>query len=340
MKDYRLSKEQLNHLRRAHRRERNKRKAYRINVICLLGQGWSAKSVSEALLLDEDTIRNYGSRYHSGGLIELLEDKYVGRESELTEGEKSLLVEHLTEVTYPRIKDILSYVQSEFDVEYSRSGMTRLLHELGFTYRKPKRKPGRADEASQKAFIQKYRAIRSSMTASDSLFFLDACHPHHQSVSAFGWIKKGAVPCLKTTAQKKKLNIQGAVDIDTHEVITGFEPWLTESSTIAFLETLRKKRPHDRLYLVLDRAPYYRGQEVKKYAKTFGIDLLYLPPYSPNLNPIERLWLYFQKQIIHNRYYQSLKAFEYSCRNFFKNTRHHKRDLASLITDNFQALPT
>ena len=72
MQDYSLTPEQLGHLRRAHRRERNKRKAYRINAVCLLGQGWSVKKVSEALLLDDDTLRNYWSRYQESGMIGLL----------------------------------------------------------------------------------------------------------------------------------------------------------------------------------------------------------------------------------------------------------------------------
>jgi len=114
---------------------------------------------------------------------------------------------------------------------------------------------------------------------------------------------------------------------------------LTEDSTLDFLETLRKKVPKGRIFLILDRAPYYHTKLVEEYAKSMAIHIKYLPAYSPNLNPVERLWLYFQKQVLHNKYFSSFKEFEIKCKSFFKNIRHHKMALRTLLTDNFQALP-
>ena len=70
-----------------------------------------------------------------------------------------------------------------------------------------------------------------------------------------------------------------------------------------------------------------------------AIEIHYLPPYSPNLNPVERLWLYFQKQVLYNKYHKDFKSFTKSCKTFFANIRHHKKQLSLLINDNFQTLP-
>jgi len=182
--------------------------------------------------------------------------------------------------------------------------------------------------------------IKRNMNDEDSLLFMDATHPHHQSIASYGWIKKGTEKHIKTTSAQQKLNIQGAIDIHSLKVISSFEPWLTEESSLDFLEKLRKSIPKGRIYLICDRAPYYHTERVKKYAKSMAIKIKFLPPYSPNLNPIERLWLYFQKQVIHNHYYPEFKEFTAASKMFFKNIRYHKSALRSLITDKFEMIPT
>jgi transposase len=338
MQDYYLTPEQLVHLRRAHSRERNKKKADRLKAVYLLGKQWSVNDVSEALMLDDDTLRNYWLRYQDSGIVGLLHDKYSGGESKLTDLELKLLDEHLQEVVYAKASDIIHYVSTEFEVDYTLSGMTKLLHGIGYSYKKPKKVPGKANAESQAKFIEEYTAIREKMQRYDSLFFMDASHPHYQTSTAYGWMKKGVERHIKTTAGKKKLNIQGAINIDTHQVISSFDDWLTQESSLDFLAKMRGKVPKGTIYLVCDRAPYYHTERVEEYAKSMAIEMVYLPPYSPNLNPVERLWLYFQKQVLHNKYYPDFKTFTKTCKQFFANTRWHKKQLQTLVTENFEKL--
>lgn len=78
--------------------------------------------------------------------------------------------------------------------------------------------------------------------------------------------------------------------------------------------------------------------EVRKVAKEMGIELIFLPPYSPNLNLIERLWKFFRKKVLYNRYYEKFNDFKIACEDFFKNIRKYKNELQSLLTENFQIL--
>ena len=99
-----------------------------------MGQGWTYVDVSEALLLDIKTLRNYVDRYQAGGIPALLDDNYQTNDNKLTEVELELLDQHLQEVTYQKVEEIVDYVESEFDVIYSRSGMNELLRRLDFSY--------------------------------------------------------------------------------------------------------------------------------------------------------------------------------------------------------------
>ncbi len=85
MKKFWLTDEQIAELRIAHRAERNRNAAYKINAIILLGTGWNLKQVKEALLIDDETLRSYVEKYKAGGISELVRINYQGRVCHLSE---------------------------------------------------------------------------------------------------------------------------------------------------------------------------------------------------------------------------------------------------------------
>jgi transposase len=87
----------------------------------------------------------------------------------------------------------------------------------------------------------------------------------------------------------------------------------------------------------LDNARYQHCLAVKTFAASIGIELLFLPPYSPNLNIIERLWKFTKKQILYAKYYDAPDKFHAAIKTFFKNINNkHSDDLHKLLTLNFQ----
>jgi transposase len=92
------------------------------------------------------------------------------------------------------------------------------------------------------------------------------------------------------------------------------------------------------LTLVLDNARYQRCALVQSVADTLGIELLYLPAYSPHLNLIERLWKFVKKQCLYSQYYTDFTAFTQAIEACLANTQTtHKQALSSLLTFNFQS---
>src|SRR5579872_1645095 len=110
MNGFILTAKQVEHLKRLHKKQRDRRMAYRINAIILLGTGWTLSQVSEALLLDTETLRTYVKKYREGKIDKVLELHYKGRECQLSDDEKAELKAHLLEYTYSDIKSILAYV--------------------------------------------------------------------------------------------------------------------------------------------------------------------------------------------------------------------------------------
>ncbi len=105
-----LSPEELSSLKRAHRASKKKRDADRIKTIILLGTGWTIREISEVLLLDDETIRNYLKRYKTSELNALLNDNYKGYSGKLCGLEIFQLDEHLNGNTYLSTNEVVSYV--------------------------------------------------------------------------------------------------------------------------------------------------------------------------------------------------------------------------------------
>jgi transposase len=324
-------------LRLAHKGIHDRRKADKIKAVYLLGKGWAVSAVHEALLVDEDTIRNYYARYEDGNLMGLLDDQYIGNKGLLNEAELMQLDAHLQEVTYRTAKEVVDYIQREFNEIYSVSGVHELLKRLAFVYKKPQRRPARLDVIAQARFIKKYRRLCKKLGENDSICFMDTTHPEHASSVNYGWIKRGETKEILTTAVQKRLTINGVVDIKRLELITSFQREMVTAETVKdFLELLRKKKPEGRIYLICDRARYYDNDAVRAYAKSMAIKMVYLPAYSPNLNLIERVWLFFKKSILYNRYYATFTEFEQACQAFFIKPNRHKAALTTLLTEKFQ----
>ena len=81
-------------------------------------------------------------------------------------------------------------------------------------------------------------------------------------------------------------------------------------------------------------------RQPRMLAAELNIEIIFLPAYSPNLNPIERLWKFFKKKVLYNKYYEKFKDFKAVCATFFRGIRKYRPELQTLITDNFSAVGT
>ena len=90
--------------------------------------------------------------------------------------------------------------------------------------------------------------------------------------------------------------------------------------------------------LILDNARYQKCQLVQDLAESLGIELLYLPSYSPNLNLIERLWKFVKQQCLYSKYYEDFAGFQQAISNCVENAHiTHEKELKSLLTLRFQS---
>ncbi|MCF7806658.1 MAG: IS630 family transposase, partial [Simkaniaceae bacterium] len=255
------------------------------------------------------------------------------------EDEAKGLEDHLSSVTYLKVKDIATFVKKTFGKTYSRTGMTAWLKAHGFTFKKPEKVPGKVNPDKQAQFIEEYEKLKRSLKPEDEIYFLDATHPEYQSQAVCGWIKKGECKTLQTTGKQKRLHLVGALSLNEMKVVTREYETIDTEAMIEFFTDLEKNKDVGEIHVILDNAAVHKSRKVIEHLKKSRIRLHYLPPYSPNLNPIERLWKFFRERTLYNRYFESCADFFGAVREFFMEKVHKLRtELRNRINDNFQTI--
>ncbi|HFG2109781.1 TPA: IS630 family transposase, partial [Vibrio cholerae] len=260
--------------------------------------------------------------------------------SRMSAAQTMQLIEHLAENTYFHTHQIVAYVEAEFSLRYSVAGMNKWLHHNGFSYKKPKGVPHKFCPEKQQAFVEYYNNVLKPSEA--PVLFMDAVHPTQSTKLSYGWIRKGQDKLIETTGSRTRLNLIGALSLENiGATVTETYETINSESIVRFFWKLKKEHYplEQKVHLILDGAAYHRTELVKDTAKVLNIELHYLPPYSPNLNPIERLWKVMNEHARNNVYFSSKREFISAIKEFFDVTLPKVAgSLVSRITDNFQLL--
>lgn len=334
----RLSSEQIAALEAQHRQSRDRRVCDRIRCVLLSAQGWSTAIIAQSQLIHETTVLRHIADY-------LDEDKLTsdngGSQEHLSSVHSAELICLLTADVHVTTASIVALVRERFGVSYSIPGMNKWLHRNGFSWKKPTSVPHKFNEEKQQQFMGEYEALKLAAGDNEPILFMDAVHPTLSTKLSGGWIRRGERKPVKTTGSRTRMNIIGALSLnDIARTVTGDYAQINARTICEFFIVIRQTYPvRQKVHLILDGAPYHRASLVQDWAYVMNIELHYLPPYSPNLNPIERLWKVMNEHARNNRYFATAKAFREAITGFFKRTLPVIAvGLGGRINDNFQIL--
>lgn len=332
-----LSEEQKKDLELRHRYEDDGRIRDRIKAVLLKSEGWKNKAIAQALRIHEETVRQHLTDWATD---EKLKPENGGSYSKLDDNQTRVLDAHISETTYTRVMDICAYVEITFGVRYTVSGMTKWLKEHKFSYKHPKNVPAKADLAKQEEFIEKYLALVADTPTDEPILFMDSAHPTMATKVVCGWIKKGVDKPIAQTASRTRVNVMGAIELSTMNLVSCRPDYVNAETTVEFFIQLKIAYPNaPRIHIILDQSGYHRSQLVRDKAAEKNIVLHYLPAYSPNLNSIERVWMVMNEECRNNIFFSSAKMFRDAINGFFDVTWPKiSQSLRGRINDNFQTI--
>lgn len=309
----------------------------RMQALLLKSQDLEHKKIGGILDISQPTLQEYFDLYIVGGLETLKRLNYQGKENLLRE-KKDEIIPALEADPPSSLKQAQAKIKEVTGLERSLPQVNEFLKENKIIRRKVKQIPAKADVEAQEKFKTESLEplIEKAQQGKLQLFFVDAAH--FVFLPFLGYLYSLTVRYIKVASGRKRFNVLGALNAVTKELVTftNFD-YINADSVCALLETLRQKFPVGRLVLVMDNARYQRCQKVFDKAMSLTIELLFLPPYSPNLNLIERLWKFVKKEVLYNESYKDFDGFCKAisgCLNETDTT--HKDALDTLLTPKFQ----
>lgn len=319
------------------------RLARRANALVLLDDGMSCEAIGKVLFLDGDTIREWHKLYQEDGIEGLATFNHEGGSCRLTAEQQERSKAWIAETLPRSTRQVGAWIAHEFGIEYqTRSGLIALLHRLGMEHRKPKAISRKLDPVKQAAFIKSYESLMNQLPADEAVIFADAVHPTHTVRPVGCWAPKEVPVAVEQSSGRERLNLHGAIDLETGKTIVKDVLTVDAVSTIALLAAIETTYPAMRaIHVYLDNARYHHAKLVQAWLTRPGcrIKLHFVPAYCPHLNPIERLWGLMHRHITHNKCYKSFRDFSTAMLSFLRDeVPKNWHTLCDEVSDNFRVI--
>jgi transposase len=335
-----LSDSELSRLTLLYKNEKNKTRANRINIILLLHKGYTGVQISSILNLDQDTVTKWKSRYldrvDEEGWLNDAYQSYVGK---LSYQEISRLRNYTMTFLVGNKKELASFLEQSYQVSYTSSGLNKLLKRACLSWQTIHKLPGKCPVHLQEEWIEKFeKKLKNTDFSSEVILFMDSVHPTHNSVYTKVWSQVGIPRWISSNTGRNRVNISGAYNPVSQELVVIEGKTVTGTATIELLKKcLEKYSDKETITIYLDNASYHKSAEVKMFLTEHEkIKLSFLPPYSPNLNLIERLWKFVNEKVINLKFYPEFSEFKEKLLYFYNNIQRYATELENRITFNFQ----
>ncbi|WP_411847098.1 IS630 family transposase [Roseibacillus persicicus] len=283
---------------------RDRRSEQRLSAIHLLLVGVTFEHTIAHFHMSERTLRLWISRFNEAG-IDGLTYRPGGRPPrKLTSTEiDSQITPYVNEPskagqTHWTATKLCGWLRREKKLDLSYSTLVRYLHEKGFVRRLPRPVPEPSDpqrwEEQREAFAEELITLmedpQTVVFFGDEVGFEGDPRPRHK------WVQRGSSPTQGYHGGHVRQNVIGAINPSDGQLVSLLVPQSDTEVFQAFLDTMAKEVPpiHGEVWLVLDNASWHKSKALNWH----HIRVKFLPPYSPDFNPIERLCQHLKRDYL------------------------------------------
>jgi transposase len=323
----------------------NNLRLYKITKsLLLIADGVDKKYISQLFHVSTRTIYNWLARFIANGFAWLTGHHFLGRgrKAKLSKEQKTKLYNIVESGPLAYGFDcgvwncamILDVIQREFNVSYNPRYLSRLLKSIGLSYQKACFVSDHLDEEKRKQWVEITwpNILKKAKQKNAVILFGDEVSFAQWGSLAKTWAPIGKQPKIKTTGKRKGLKMFGAIEFfkgNFHYMET--DRRFNGESYLQFLKRIVAQYSCP-IILIEDGAPYHNNKIVKEYQTIMAQqELLFverLPSYSPDYNPIEKLWKKTKKDATHLKYFPDFDSLRLSVINAFDK---YMRDATQII---------
>ncbi|MEW6737308.1 MAG: IS630 family transposase [Acidobacteriota bacterium] len=287
----------------------------RILAILSIADGVVRKEIALILKVSAESIRLWTEKYLLAGISGLAAGKSPGRPAKLTKLQKKELAQIIDKRPQKagfsgmcwRCPMIQNLIYEKYGVYYSIQYLSQLLRSMGFTYTKTRFKSDHLDKQEREKWLLQTWPEIMSLSAEKQAYILfgdEASFPQWGTLS-YTWTRRGKQWSVKTSGKRKSYKVFGLIDYFTGRFFYKCtQAQLNSTSYTEFLqEVMTKTRKH--IILIQDRARYHTSKATREFFTNHKerITVFDLPAYSPDYNPIEKLWKNIKKDHTHLCYF-------------------------------------
>jgi transposase len=305
-------------------------------ALLLKSQKTGHNQICKTLGITENTLRAYFKQFLNLHIEAITTLNFRKPKSEIISFEAQIK-DYLKKSPPATIKQACSEIKVLTGVELKETQMRKYLNSLGAEFRKVGQIPAKADIKKQKEFLENelHPRLEEALAGKRAIYFMDAAHFVLGAFLGYLWSLKRIF--VKTPSGRQRFNVLGALNAITKELTTVTNNTYITSTQVCELLRLIAQISTLPITVVLDNARYQRCDLVINLAKELNIELLFLPPYSPNLNLIERVWKFTKKHCLNSKYYPKFSEFRDAIDKFLTNMHNaHTTELDTLLTLKFQ----
>lgn len=263
--------------------------------------GMTIASVSTAYGVDRKTVSRWVAKFQANGRKGLNRKAGSGRPRKLEELTESELREMILrgamafgfETDLWTVNRLRRVILDEFRIRLSKNTIWRRLRDAGLTYQKPEREYYEIDEATRKRWLRyEVPKIRRAIAKHRAiLYFQDESNISLTAFLAKTWAPRGQTPKAKVTGKRAGVSATSAISRNGHLLFRLLDKRIASAEVIEFLEQMLRHHPKRHLVVVMDQAPPHTSKKTRAWIDGQPrLHVFYLPKYSPDWNPDEKVW--------------------------------------------------
>ncbi len=276
--------------------------AARISAVRAHNSGMRTCDIARAIGVHPNSVSRWIGSYKAGGAIALRESKSSGRPKKIdcrSEAPKifKLIRKPATHFGFstplwncPRLIKVL---KDELDLKVSKTTLWRTLKEIGLSYQKPDKRAMEQDSKQRREWTQRtLPALKEKAKKQRAvLLFEDEASLSLSPTVGKTWAKISRTPSIRVTSNRGAISIISAISPTGKLLFTIPKGNINSDAFINFLKQVLREIPRKKIYMVVDNCSSHRSKKTSDFVRDIGrIELVFLPPYSPDFNPDELTW--------------------------------------------------